>query len=111
MFPKNSHLTSLETRKRLLLAESERNRAELLKEYEDLKSEVHRVKHHIRTIGSVASSAALVGTAVSFFHKRFSRPKNSNGEEKSPWVSAALDGARVGVSLFLKIRSLFRERL
>jgi len=110
MFRKDSQLTPLEIRKKLLLAESELNRAELLKELEDLKGEIHRVSHHVRTIGSVASSAALLGTVVSIFQRRFSRAKDSNGHEKSPWLSAAVDGARVGVSLFLKIKSLFRER-
>jgi hypothetical protein len=112
---KISQLKSLEARKRLLLAESEVNRAELMKEFDLLKDEFTRVKKNIRTIGSIASTAALVASAISIFHHRTQRSDHSNGAEhksssKTSWLSAALDGARMGASLFLKIKSFLRER-
>jgi hypothetical protein len=112
---KISQLKSLEVRKQLLLAESEVNRAELIKEIDHVKGEFARVKKNIRTVGSIASTAALVATAVSVFHHRFNGSDNSNNTEhksssKVSWIAAALDGARMGASLFLKLKSMFRER-
>jgi hypothetical protein len=112
---KISQLKSLELRKQLLLAESEVNRGELIKEFDHLKSEFTRVKKNIRTIGSIASTAALVASAISIFHHRTQGTEHSNGAEhkgssKISWLSAALDGARMGASLFLKLKSMFRDR-
>jgi len=112
---KVSQLKSLEARKRLLLAESEVNRGELMKEFDHLKGEFTRVKKNIQTIGSIASTAALVASAVSIFHNRTRGSEHSNGADhkgssKASWISAALDGARMGASLFLKIKSFLRER-
>ena len=110
MFRKNSHLNILQTRKRLLLAESEVNRAELSKELDALKGEIARVKKHIATAGSIVSSAAVVATAASLFSRRFGRSEKSDSSAKTPWVSAALDGVRIGTLLFSKIKSFFRKR-
>jgi hypothetical protein len=110
MFRKNTFISSLQTRKKLLLAESDVNRAELVKDLNALKGEVNRVKKNIRTVGSIASSAALLATAVSVFRQRFTPPQDSNGAKKRSWVRTALAGARIGTSLFLKIRSIIRER-
>lgn len=109
---KSTLLESLATRKRLLLAESELNRTELLKEVEHFKGEFTRVKKQVKTVGSIASSAAVIATAATLFHHH-RQPENhekKNGTGKVPWITAALEGARVGTSLFLKIRSLLRER-
>jgi hypothetical protein len=105
---KNSSLNSLQTRKKLLLAESELNRAELVHELKMVKNEVAHIKKQVRTFGSIASSAALAATAFSLFRKR--RAESSNGSGKSSWLSTALAGARLGTSLFLKIKSMLRER-
>lgn len=110
MFGKTTLLKSLETRRKLLLAESDVNRIELGKDLAVLKGEVERVKRHVRALGSVASSAALLATTFTIFRRRFGlagKPSESNGKS---WVTAALDGARVGASLFLKIKSLLRNR-
>ena len=109
MFGKTSSLKTLETRKQLLLAESEVNRIELLRDLGSLKDEIVRVKKQVRTIGSIASSAALLATALSMFRRR-ARPEKSGGAAKIPWISAAFEGARVGASLFKKVRSYFHQR-
>jgi hypothetical protein len=110
MFRKSTRLTTLALRKKLLLAESELNRAALLKEIETLKDEVTRLKKQALAVGSVASSAALVASAFSLFRRHSARAKQSSGGEKPSWIYTALAGARIGTSLFLKIKSLFRER-
>lgn len=115
MFGKKSHLKTLESRKRLLLAESEVNRAELIKEWGALKDEFSRVKRQVRAASSIASSAAVLATVISLVRRRFGAPDHADGRgrpahPKVSWLSAVLDGARVGASLFLKIRALLRER-
>jgi hypothetical protein len=111
MFRKDTSLSSLQTRKKLLLAESEVNRAELVRELHKVKGEISHIKKQVCAIGSVASSAALAATAFSLFRKRKTSSESSNGSGKAAsWLSAALAGARIGTSLFLKIRSMLRER-
>lgn len=102
----------LESRKQALLAESEVNRIELLKDWDALRIEANRVKKQVRNVGSIASSAALLATAASFFHRRPEAPQSAGNHAPaaSSWVNAALNGARAGASLFFKLRSLKRER-
>ena len=106
MFRKNPHVSPLQVRKKLLLAESELHRAELVRELKELKGEVEHIKSHLKTVGSIASSAALAASAFSLFRRHLSR----NGSGKPSWISTALAGARIGTSLFLKVKSLFRDR-
>ena len=108
-------MSTLESRKQALLAESEVNRIELIKDWEALKDEADRVKRHLRTAGSVASSAAVLATVASLVLRRrpehLSTPsENNHRHTKVPWVAAALNGARFGASLFFKVRSMMRER-
>jgi hypothetical protein len=110
MFRKDSQLTVIQARKKLLVAESEVNRAELLREIGALKGEITHIKKQMRTISSIASSAALVATAFSLFRNHRSSAENSHGPKKTSWITAALAGARIGTSLFLKIKSMLRER-
>jgi hypothetical protein len=112
MFGKKSYIKTLESRKRALMAESEVNRIELLKDWGALKAEGIRVKKHLLNVGSIASSAALLATAAAVFRRR---PETSKQPETHPhaatsWINAALNGARTGASLFFKLRSLRRER-
>jgi hypothetical protein len=111
MLRKKPALNSLETRKKLLLVESEINRAELLRELGALKGEISHLKKQARVIGSIASSAALAATAFSIFRKhKAAAAENSDHGGKPSWLSTALAGARIGTSLFLKIKSMLRER-
>jgi hypothetical protein len=111
MLRKNTPLNSLQTRKRLLITESEVNRAELVNELKKVKGEISHLKKQVRTFGSIASSAALAATAFSLFRKRKVASESFNGSGKvASWISSALAGARIGTSLFLKIKSILRER-
>src|ERR1700677_2238387 len=108
---KNTPLNSLQTRKRLLITESEVNRAELVSELKQVKGEISHLKKQLRTFGSIASSAALAATAFSLFRKRKAAAESFEGGGKiTTWISSALAGARIGTSLFQKIKSILRER-
>jgi hypothetical protein len=53
MSGKNFHLTPLESRKQLLLVESELNRAQLLNELRDLSTEIQHLKGQVQAVGSL----------------------------------------------------------
>jgi hypothetical protein len=110
MFGKKTYLRALESRKQALLAESEVNRIELLKDFGALKTEVHHVKKQLRAAGSIASSAAILAAAAAVLRRRKPETAKTDNHSKGSWVSAALNGAQVGASLFLKLKSLMRQR-
>lgn len=115
MFGKTASLKTLEARRRLLLAESEARRNELLEDFHALKAalkaETDSVKKQVRAAGSIASSAALLAAGFSLFrHRAKPTPADQNGQPKRTWLPAALEGARAGVSLFFKIRSFLKDR-
>ena len=51
-------MNPLQSRKKLLLAESELNRAQLVQEWRTLADEVHALTTQAKTIGAIASAAA-----------------------------------------------------
>lgn len=110
MLGKKTYLKTLESRKQALLAESEVNRIELLKDFEELKLEANRVKRHLRAAGSIASSAAILTTAAALLRRRQPEHSTPDNHAKPSWVSAALNGAQVGASLFFKLKSFMRQR-
>ena len=58
MFGNSSRINPLESRKRLLIAESELNRAQLVGDVAALTAEIHTLAERAKSFGSVASSAA-----------------------------------------------------
>ena len=67
MFGKNSRMTPLESRKLLLIAESEFNRALLMKEWQTIAGEGRNFATRVKSFGSLASAAALLVEGVSAF--------------------------------------------
>jgi len=105
---KKPQLTSLETRKQLLLVESELNRAQLLNELRDFKNEILHLKHQVLEMGSIAASAAKLAATFSAIGQAFSR-RNEGEKENSPWISTLLNGAKAGTSLWRLLRSCWRK--
>ena len=102
MSGKKPQLTSLETRKQLLLVESELNRAQLLNELRDFKNEIQHLKHQMWEIGSIAAPAAKLATTFSAIGQAFT---HRNEGKKPSWISTLLNGAKAGTSLWLLFRS------
>jgi hypothetical protein len=103
---KKPRLTPLETRKQLLLVESELNRAQLLDEVRDFKNEIHRLMNQAHGIGFMASLAARLAATISAAGRAFSHHDEGG---KTSWISTLLNGARVGTSLWRLLRSWRRN--
>jgi len=101
---KNLHLTALESRKQLLLVESELNRAQLLNELRELNQEIGYLKREVGAAVNVVSSAARLATTFSAIGRAFTHRKaDENG--KPSWLSTLINGARTGASIWAVIRS------
>jgi hypothetical protein len=101
---KNLHLTPLESRKQLLLVESELNRVQLVNELHELKHEIRHLKEQVETVGAIASSAVKLATTFSAIGSAFTH-RGSEEKKKSSWVSALMNGARAGASIWSAFRS------
>lgn len=94
----------LESRKQMLLVESELNRAQLLNELADLKDEAEHLKDQIQSISSLASSATRLVDIFSAVRSAFThQPKGGN--KKPSWVSTLFNGVRTGASIWGALRS------
>jgi hypothetical protein len=82
-------MNDLESRKQLLIAESELNRAHLISDWESLAGEFHALTNRAKTMGSLASAATLLISALSSFR----RNKPAPAVPKTPWLQAVLKGA------------------
>lgn len=98
-----SKMTSLALRKKLLLAESEFNREQLVVEYQSLGGEVRELKSRFNTAYSAVASAASAGIAGVKAIGEVRREVHS--KERGSWLSAVLRGMRAGTALWKSIRS------
>ena len=101
MFGETSHLSPLESRKQLLVAESELNRAGLSEEWQAMTRSVRDLAHEVKTIAAWASSAALVVAGLSTLR----RDSPWSGTVKSSWFQKILKGARMASTLWLALRA------
>ena len=69
MFGRSSRLNPLESRKQLLLAESELNRAQLVVDLAALAADVGALTDRAKTLGSLASSAAMLVAGLAAFRR------------------------------------------
>jgi hypothetical protein len=95
---KTIKLNSLEARKQLLVAESELNREQFIKEVQMLKQTVIQIKEQAHSIGTVVTSAAKVVSTLLTVRQLFSgRAKEGTGKS---WVGALVKGAQICASLW-----------
>jgi hypothetical protein len=95
-------MTSLTVRKQLLLAESEINREQLVRDCRTLTDEVRELRERLHTVCSAVTSAASVGMAGV---KVIGEVRGACSREKGSWLSALLTGMRAGTSLWKSFRS------
>ena|ERR1700744_2940883 len=100
---KTNGLTPLETRKQLLLVESELNRMHLVNELREFKTEFQHLKKQVHVLGSIMSSATTLTETFSQIRSAFSHDEK-NPEGKS-WLSGLMNGAKTCASIFGAFRS------
>ena len=94
-------MNARESRKQLLIAESELNRAELLLEWQTMADEAHALARQAKIIGSLAAAAGLLVAGIGAFRHKKSAPV----PEKPSWWRIALKSAGVATSLWSAFRS------
>jgi hypothetical protein len=99
-------MNPLQSRKQLLLAESELNRAQLVADITGLTADVRALAGRAKSIGLIASSATalLLGLAA------FRRKKSPPAAEKPSWLPTILKAAGLLSSLWLAFRPQPRDR-
>jgi hypothetical protein len=101
MSGKIPRLKALESRKQLLMAESELNRAQLIHELKTMGGEVHALANQAKTAGSIASAAAsLVAGLSSLRHKR-----SAPAAGKPPWWQTAAKAAGMVSTFWSALRT------
>jgi hypothetical protein len=106
MSGKNPRLNPLQSRKQLLIAESELNRAQLVQEWEAMAGGVRAVADRAKIFAAVASSAAVLVASLAAFR----RGKPAPVEAKPSWLQTILKGASLVSTLWLAFRSPGRGR-
>ena len=106
MFGKESHVSPLKSRKQLLIAESELNRAQLVQEWRTMADEVRSLTAGARTIGDFASTAASLVAGLMSFRRKTSAP----AAEKPSWWQTLLKCAQLAGSFWSEFRSQSRDR-
>jgi len=90
----------LESRKQLLVAESELNRAQLVQEWRIMADEARILAHQAKTISSLASAAASLVVGL----VNFRRNKPAASAEKLPWWQTILKGVGLVSTLWQSFR-------
>jgi hypothetical protein len=100
MFGKEPRLNPLESRKRLLIAESELNRAQLDQEWRAIADAARVLADRAKSFGSIAASATLLIAGLVTF-----RPaRSAAADDKPSWWRTLLNGAHLAGSLWSKLR-------
>ena len=101
MFGKKSHVSPLELRKQLLIAESELNRAQLSEEWQTMAHGVRDLAHRAKTIAAWAPSAALLVAGLAALRRR----KPAPAAENSSWFQRILNGVRLASTIWFAFRA------
>ena len=94
-------MNPLESRKQLLIAESELNRVQLVGDWVAMTAGVRMLTGRARSFGSIASAAAVLVTGL----EAFRCGKAVDGSAKSSWLKTLLKGARLVSTLWLALRA------
>ena len=106
MFGKKPRLNPLESRKQLLIAESELNRAQMAGDMAALTAGVRTLTDRAKSFGSIASSAAVLVAGLAAFR----RGKPAGANAKPSWLRTILKGAGLISTFWLAFRSQRRDQ-
>jgi hypothetical protein len=93
-------MNALQTRKQLLIAESELNRAQMLDDISDLTAGFRVLADRAKSINAMAVSAAALVTGLAAFR----RPKTAGPAAKPSWLATILKLASMVSNLWLAFR-------
>ena len=99
-------MNPLESRKQILIAESELNRAVLVGDLAALTAEVRTLTDRAKSFGSIASSAAVLVAGLAAFR----RGKSVDDDARPSWAQTILKGAGLISNLWLAFRSPHRDQ-
>jgi negative regulator of sigma E activity len=100
-------MNPLASRKKLLIAESELNRAQLAQELQAITDKVHSFANQVGTVSSLAAAAAtLIAGVASLRHKKEPDP----AAEKPSWLKTIVKGAGLASSVWSAFRSSRRGK-
>ncbi len=94
-------MNPLESRKQLLIAESELNRAQLGEDLAALAAGVRALTDRAKSFGSIVSSTALLVAALAAFR----RGKLVDADAKPSWLRTILKGAGMVSTFWLAFRA------
>ena len=100
MFGKKPRMNPLQSRKQLLIAESELNRAQLVQEWQTMADGVRAIADRAGTLSSIASAAASLIAGLASFRRARSAP----ADEKPSWWQTLLKGAPLAGLFWSKFR-------
>jgi hypothetical protein len=100
MFGKTPEMNALALRKKLLLAESELNRAGMVEDLNAISLGLRGVADRAKKYSSVALSASLLIAGLTYFWRIKSAPAN----KKPSWWQLLLKGAKLGATLWTEFR-------
>ena len=100
-------MNPLASRKQLLIAESELNRAQLVQELETIKDKVHSLANQARTISSLASAAAILIAGIASFRRK---KEPAPAAEKSSWLQTIVKGAGLVSTIWTAVRPQRRNQ-
>ena len=100
-------MNPLASRKKLLIAESELNRAQLVLEMEKMADQVHSLTDQAKTIGSFASATATLISGLASFRRK---NKSAPAAEKSSWLQTILKGAGLVSTIWSELRPQHRDK-
>jgi hypothetical protein len=100
MFGKNPRLSPLKSRKQLLIAESELNRAQLVQEWHVMADGVRLVADRASSISSVASAAVSLIAGLAALR----RARPAPAPRKPSWWQTLLQGVQLAGSLWSEFR-------
>ena len=101
MFGREPRLNPLESRKRLLVAESELNRAQLAREWGAMTVGVRALTGRVKSFGSIVSAVALLVAGLAAFR----RGQRVDAEVKPFWLQTILKAAGMVSTLWLAFRA------
>lgn len=106
MSGKNPHLNPLASQKRLLLAESELNRAQLVEDVAMISAGVHALSNRAKSFGSIAASVAVLVAGLAAFR----RGRAAAAKPKPLWQRIFFKGAGLVSTAWLALRSQRRDK-